>query len=214
MFMVVLGFISMANKSFAETAITTSLDIGSKGEDVTSLQTFLAKDSNIYPEGLITGYYGSLTAAAVTRFQSKYGIDAVGRVGPITRTKINELISAGGMYSGGISTGVAPYIYNISSSTMTNSDGTKAITLYWSTDKPTKGKVFYSSSPLSFNETSNPTEEPLISGNVVLDGVFQTTKSLSISNLPASTTSYNYIIEAVDANGNVSITWPSTFKVQ
>ncbi|EKD24130.1 MAG: hypothetical protein ACD_81C00100G0006 [uncultured bacterium] len=43
---------------------------GSSGEKVRTLQTILAADINIYPEGIITGYYGKLTARAVRRFQS------------------------------------------------------------------------------------------------------------------------------------------------
>src|SRR6185312_12156314 len=38
-----------------------------------------------------TGYYGTLTAAAVTHFQTKYGIDAIGSVGPLTRAKITSV---------------------------------------------------------------------------------------------------------------------------
>ena len=41
------------------------------GGDVTRLQRFLAGDPSIYPEGRITGYYGSLTVAAVKRFQER-----------------------------------------------------------------------------------------------------------------------------------------------
>ena len=52
----------------------------------------------MYPEGLVTGYYGNLTKLAVGRFQIKYGIvtstgDAgYGNVGPKTRAKINSLL--------------------------------------------------------------------------------------------------------------------------
>ncbi len=77
---------------FWSTAITsTSLRRGSSGDKVTSLQTALATDISIYPEGLITGSFGPLTEQAVKRFQIKYGIDPVGQVGPITKAKINEI---------------------------------------------------------------------------------------------------------------------------
>lgn len=68
----------------AQAAISQQLDLGASGDDVTQLQTFLAEDSTVYPEGLITGYYGALTAAAVSRFQTKNGLPAVDRVGPMT----------------------------------------------------------------------------------------------------------------------------------
>ncbi len=77
---------------------TTRLSIGAKSDDVRALQEFLkAQGSDIYPEGLVTGYFGALTKKAVGKFQEKYGIakpgDAgYGYVGPRTRAKINELL--------------------------------------------------------------------------------------------------------------------------
>lgn len=71
--------------------ITHALFVGVRGDDVLSLQAYFAQDKLIYPEGLVTGYFGKLTEAAVKRFQVKYGIDAVGIVGPITRAKLKEL---------------------------------------------------------------------------------------------------------------------------
>ncbi len=64
--------------------------IGVIGDDVVLLQEFLATDSDLYPEGLITGYYGALTEKAVKRLQEKYGLEMVGVVGPKTREKINK----------------------------------------------------------------------------------------------------------------------------
>ena len=71
----------------------------SKGNSVTALQNFLkSQGADIYPEGLVTGFYGGLTKAAVGRFQIKQGIVAsandagYGMVGPKTRAKINSLL--------------------------------------------------------------------------------------------------------------------------
>ena len=62
---------------------------------VTNLQKFLkAMGTDIYPAGLVTGYYGPLTKAAVAKFQMNYGIvtgvstPGYGRVGPKTMAKI------------------------------------------------------------------------------------------------------------------------------
>lgn len=63
------------------------------GGDVTRLQTFLAQDVSVYPEGMVTGYFGALTEAAVKRWQAKYGVVSSGSaastgygfVGPKTR---------------------------------------------------------------------------------------------------------------------------------
>ncbi len=76
---------------------TVGLAYGDSGEGVRQLQIFLkAQGPEIYPEGLITGYFGSLTQKAVQRFQEKYGIakagdPGYGYVGPMTRAKINAL---------------------------------------------------------------------------------------------------------------------------
>lgn len=68
-----------------------NLFIGSRGIDVEKLQEFLI-NQNVYPEKLITGYFGPLTKKAVINFQKKYNIrPAIGFVGPITRAKIRDL---------------------------------------------------------------------------------------------------------------------------
>ena len=65
--------------------ITRTLSFGSTGTDVSCLQKFLASDTSIYPRGLVTGYFGSLTRQAVILFQAAHKIAKVGIVGPITR---------------------------------------------------------------------------------------------------------------------------------
>lgn len=64
-----------------------STDGSSEGE-VSRLQAFLSKDKSIYPEGLVTGYYGDATRAAVEKWQENHGISTVGIVGPKTRGEI------------------------------------------------------------------------------------------------------------------------------
>ena len=73
--------------------LTRSLRLNTQGEDVKALQKFLAKDSEIYPEGLATGYFGLKTQTAVKKWQKKYGIDPIGNVGPKTIAKIKEIYS-------------------------------------------------------------------------------------------------------------------------
>jgi peptidoglycan hydrolase-like protein with peptidoglycan-binding domain len=77
-----------------------TLSQGMENEDVRVLQALLAGDPALYPEALVTGYYGRLTRAAVERFQARHGIvssgspstTGYGLVGPRTRAKLNELI--------------------------------------------------------------------------------------------------------------------------
>ncbi|MDO8676853.1 MAG: peptidoglycan-binding domain-containing protein [Candidatus Azambacteria bacterium] len=72
------------------------LALGLRHSDVNNLQQALKTDSSIYPEGLVTGYFGPATLRAIQKFQEKYGIAALGdpgygTVGPKTRAKLNEL---------------------------------------------------------------------------------------------------------------------------
>ena len=64
---------------------------GMTSSEVKCLQQFLANlGPNIYPEGLITGYFGPLTQAAVKRYQSLQGIITTGYFGPLTMAKVNQ----------------------------------------------------------------------------------------------------------------------------
>ena len=84
-----------------EIRLTRILRRGSTGDDVKKLQKFLKQFSDVYPEGLTTGYYGSLTEAAVKKFQLKQGIvtdgdpdtTGFGQVSPKTISKLNEVIN-------------------------------------------------------------------------------------------------------------------------
>ncbi len=79
-----------------------NLYYGLTSQEVSCLQEFLASQKDIYPEGLITGFFGTLTQKAVIRFQEKYSSEILiplgltsgtGFVGPSTRAKINQIIS-------------------------------------------------------------------------------------------------------------------------
>lgn len=64
-----------------------ALKLGLSGTEVTELQKRLTEEG-IY-SGPITGYFGSLTQAAVKKYQAENGIDQLGNVGPATRAKLN-----------------------------------------------------------------------------------------------------------------------------
>ncbi len=56
----------------------TGLKIGSRSEEVKNLQEILKEDSTIYPEGLITGYFGSMTKKAIQKVQAKCKVSETG----------------------------------------------------------------------------------------------------------------------------------------
>ena len=79
------------------TIFQSNLRVGSRGNEVEALQRYLAQDSKLYPEGLITGYYGRATKAAVGRLQEKHQLGTpatpgYGGVGPKTRALLNSLV--------------------------------------------------------------------------------------------------------------------------
>ncbi|MFA5184734.1 MAG: peptidoglycan-binding domain-containing protein [Patescibacteria group bacterium] len=79
---------STANTPKPKYTFTRYLTIGSKGADVTALQTRLTWEK-VYT-GPITGYYGAQTTAGVKAYQKKYKIDQLGVVGPATRASLNK----------------------------------------------------------------------------------------------------------------------------
>jgi peptidoglycan hydrolase-like protein with peptidoglycan-binding domain len=81
-----------SSKGNATCIFNNNIYYGLKNSDVICLQKFLlSQGSAIYPEGLVTGYFGSSTKSAVVRFQQKYGISPTGYVGLLTRNKIKQL---------------------------------------------------------------------------------------------------------------------------
>jgi len=90
------------SKKIGTCTFSINLYYGMRGNEVYCLQEFLkSQGPEIYPEGLVTGNFLSLTKAAVTRFQEKYKAEILaplglekgtGFVGSKTRTKINQLL--------------------------------------------------------------------------------------------------------------------------
>ncbi len=78
-----------------EIKITRELYKGVSGDEVKEVQKFLKQFSEIYPEGLVTGYYGPLTEKAVKKFQEREGLSPTGKIDQTTRSKINEYLTGG-----------------------------------------------------------------------------------------------------------------------
>lgn len=165
--------------------ISQQLDLGMTGSDVTSLQTFLAGNSAIYPEGIISGYFGSLTASAVSRFQSANGLSAVGRVGPQTLALINSLMGGGTSTNGG---DVSAPIMNPETVTVTSNSAT----ISWVTSEAAKDRVMYGTTWPFLYATA-----PSVSATG-----FTSTASIMLPSLQ-SHTRYYYTLESIDASGNI-----------
>ena len=85
--------LAMRGGSVACNSFQNNLYFGLKSNEVSCLQEFLKQQGmNIYPQGIVSGYFGFLTQVAVIKFQEKYGIFNTGFVGVLTRAKINQLL--------------------------------------------------------------------------------------------------------------------------
>ncbi|MCD6550021.1 peptidoglycan-binding protein [bacterium] len=73
-----LIIISVIILSGYQVASVQALGIGSRGEEVKAIQEILKEDPTVYPEGLVTGYFGRLTNKALQRVQKKFGIYPTG----------------------------------------------------------------------------------------------------------------------------------------
>lgn len=194
----------------AYTQISSTLDFGARGSNVFNLQEFLAGNSSIYPEALVTGYFGSLTRAAVQRFQATQGIvssgspstTGYGRVGPMTRARINAMIASGGWVMADIS---GPIFSNINVTRASNSG-----TIAFNSNEAVTARVVYDTTPVLFNEGAldgsgfGPRSGTLLPSSTGLS----TFHSIMIPNLNSGTT-YYYTVIATDAAGNVSVIGPN-----
>jgi len=193
-------------------SISITLDIGSTGQEVTDLQTYLSKDVSMYPSGLVTGYYGELTKAAVERFQTAQNIvtsgtpatTGYGRVGPMTMARLNGLMNGSGSAMTG---GTVPVLGNV-----TLQRSSTAVTFAWSTNEPTIGQIYWSNVGIRADEATGPGQTPYVSGTLALDaGGLQYNHSVTVSNLQPNTT-YFYFVRSIDASGDMSVVLPNSFS--
>jgi len=218
-----------ASKEIKETLkLIRYLRYGMSGEDVTLLQEVLATDPDVYPEGLVTGYFGPLTRNAVKRFQKIAGIEQVGLVGPKTSARINELLVEGAGKSGKVPPGllIAPGIRKkanleflkplpgqklppgigkklpvISEIAVTDITAT-SVGITWTTDVEAKSRVWYSTIPPLIVATDSTMNA--VSTKFVLDHYIE---------LPDLTpkTVYYFIVNSTNKAGNNDISEQKTF---
>ena len=183
------------------------LEVGSRGTDVSSLQSFLAGDASLYPSGLVTGYFGSLTRSGVMRFQAKNGISQVGRVGPQTLPVINAQMGGGMSNSAYIES--APGFTGLS--TVSVSGLTAQVSV--STNVATRAVLYYSPSPIvAFESTGASPITVTVGGEAVQSNTnLQTSHTITTQTLLPNTTYYAMIV-VTDGNGVVSVIQPGSFR--
>lgn len=198
----VLAAFAFANAQ--SVGVTTQLEPGDSGAQVTALQQFLAADDSVYPEGLVTGFYGELTTAAVERYQCNEGIvcqgnvatTGYGKVGPATLAKIRmqQGTSPGGgttappiSYPGTGGDVSAPVL-----SAPTVATSSSSATIHWTTNEPATSRVMYGTVwPFLYaSAPSAPDATFDMSSDAILSGLLPNTK-------------YYFVLESVDASGNL-----------
>ncbi|MDD4988991.1 MAG: fibronectin type III domain-containing protein [Candidatus Pacebacteria bacterium] len=191
-----------------QSPITTEMSVGSQGANVTKLQGYLASNPRIYPQGIVTGFYGGLTQAAVKQFQVAYdiaspGTPGFGRVGPRTLAQLNTLLTQG----------LPIDISAAGMSQLSITTTTSSATLTWATSEQTRSRIYYDTRPLSAQEAFRSFQEPVINGQVVSDLTLSEDHQMTLTGL-AGGTLYYYRVVASDSAGNVSVSEQGTFSTK
>lgn len=187
------------------TTLSRQMDYGDQNSDVRTLQTYLAKNPNNYPSGLVTGYFGAYTAEAVQKFQINQGIvlegtpetTGYGRVGPRTLARLNTLLAAGGIVYQNSPLGdvYAPLITN-----EYLRETPSEVVIGWTTSEQAQSEVMYSTVwPFLYATAAS-----------MNTNAYTMKPELSFKNL-LSKTRYYYILKSTDVYGNVMLTTHRTF---
>ncbi len=202
----VLTLILMAISSLsAEAAVlTTHMDMGERSSDVTALQTFLAKNPNNYPSGLVTGYFGTSTAEGVQKCQTNQGIvtegtpesTGYGRVGPRTMSRLNDFMMQEITYQ----TGPVGDVYAPQITKEYLRETPSAVTIGWSTSELAMSEVMYGTVwPFQYATAKS-----------VETSAYTVSPEVELKNL-ATKTRYYYVLKSVDVYGNIMLTTHRTF---
>lgn len=73
--------------------LTDELAFGVTNNSITRIQKLLATDSDIYGDGTVSGFFGPKTQDALRRFQTRFGLDPVGVVGPSTKAILEAFMA-------------------------------------------------------------------------------------------------------------------------
>lgn len=98
--------------------LTDDLSYGATNKSIEKIQKLLATDSEIYGDGTISGFFGPKTQDAIRRFQTRFGLDPVGVVGPSTKAVLEAFMKKypNDTYPAGVLNGPVPQVAGASTS--------------------------------------------------------------------------------------------------
>ena len=178
--------------------------MGQRSSDVTALQTFLAKNPNNYPSGLVTGYFGTSTAEGVQKFQTNQGIvtegtpesTGYGRVGPRTMSRLNDFMMQEITYQ----TGPVGDVYAPQITKEYLHETPSAVTIGWNTSELAMSEVMYGTVwPFQYATAKS-----------VETSAYTVSPEVELKNLAAKTR-YYYVLKSVDVYGNIMLMTHRTF---
>ncbi len=195
-------------------SFSRNLKIGMSGDDVKCLQIVLNSDastqvaaSGVGSSGNETNYFGSLTNAAVIKFQEKYASEVLatygltsgtGFVGTTTRAKLNSLLSAGaGTGTGAGETGTAATVSLSADTPVASQTALAAQDVVFAKVKFTAGASAYTVSTIYITR-SGVAADADVSAIKLYDGTTQlgSTQALNTTTHKASFTGLNWTIPA------------------
>jgi len=196
------------------TSFSRSLKTGMSGDDVKCLQIVLNTDSatqvassGVGSPGNETSYFGSLTTAAVIKFQEKYASEVLatygltsgtGYVGTTTRAKLNSLLSAGaGAGTGTGETGTAATVSLAIDTPIASQTARNAQNVVFTKIKFTAGANPYTVSTI-YVKRSGVAADTDVSAIKLYDGTTQlgSTQALNTNTHKASFSGINWTIPA------------------
>jgi len=203
-FVLVFSFVfvpSLVSADFNQIVGNTTMQVGSRGNNVKALQAFLSSNNDIYPSGSQDGVFGPATKNAVVQFQLAYNLTPDGIIGGGTRNIINNLISSGvniDIY--------APAINNLSVVPVGRN-----VNITFNSNEPVMSVVYYDTNNLTWRDWDQremSLKVPEITGLKNTDLAFTTNKQFTLNNLSPNTV-YHYTVLAKDRSGNVTLIWPT-----
>lgn len=181
----------------------TNLTKGSKGSDVSDLQTYLVASGDlVIPAGVSMGNFGSLTKSALAKFQARMGIaPAAGYFGPKTQAYVNTHAATGG--SVGSTVGLCPNGMTLASNCMAGSTGSTV----GNTTPGVEGTINLTqeSSGVMSSVYEGDTKASLIGFKVEAKSSDVNVQRVNVT-IGTSTNAYTKVfskIYLIDANGNV-----------